>query len=646
MSESSAPGSGQQGDFFDQLLDKGSREQSSFKTALRGYEKAEVDAAITTLRSELERLTNDLDASDQRHQAALEAANEKHRAELNAVIEKNRADLERMLDERTQETAQTLRDAQSAIERLEAQVIAERARADEAASQVAALTAELVDAPPAEDEPQSRQQFEAVLRVAEEQASVLIRNAAVQAERLLEAARDDAAVTRSDAEADRARITEQAEHDANQVRLRIETEYTAHEARIEREAAHAAEKVAQAVREAEAIRTEAEKGAANLRALVTREVNDLRADAERDVREMTTRTLEFEETLTRRQDDAQQEFLVLHNQAVAHAERITNDANEQVEASLEHAQRISAKAEDYEKLMRAQAQAIEADAQVRARETLERARAKAEKIVTTVTTHATSVLRDAEDRTRQLRWQQQQLNSFMAEVGEMLRPEGATPEHTMESGHEEGTAGSGVGSGAFPHADVDDAPAVTNAEPLVGHASDADAIPDVSADSSARAASADAGAEDNQGGGEDSAANDGEVDGTHPDDIQPEDAPAAELTFDDLVGGEEYAAPVAEASEDDGESVIDNLAPAVSSDDAPVILADDSHGDSIAAVSVDVSAWTGSDDDDEAFDDDDTGVIVADGFDGNTDEAVTDSDASDSSEEPGHDSSSDGAERN
>jgi len=36
------------------------------------------------------------------------------------------------------------------------------------------------------------------------------------------------------------------------------------------------------------------------------------------------------------------------------------------------------------------------------------------------------VLRDAEDRTRQLRWQQQQLASFMAEVRELIRPDGVT----------------------------------------------------------------------------------------------------------------------------------------------------------------------------------------------------------------------------
>src|SRR5690606_895421 len=150
---------------------------------------------------------------------------------------------------------------------------------------------------------------------------------------------------------------------------------------LEREAAHAAEKVAQAEREAATIRTEAEKGAAALRSLVQRETDAARAEAEEAVRELRVRALEFEASLTRRQDDAQQEFLVLHNQAVAHAERITHDANEQVAASLEHAKRDAAKADDFEKLMRAEAQQIEADAKMRARKRLDDAHTKAEHIL-------------------------------------------------------------------------------------------------------------------------------------------------------------------------------------------------------------------------------------------------------------------------
>ncbi|WP_435749135.1 DivIVA domain-containing protein [Microbacterium sp. PMB16] len=387
-------------DFFDQLIETTPREpQAAFTVGFRGYDKGEVDAALASLRTQLQQLTADLADTKARQSEAVDAARDEERA---------------------------------AREALEGELSAAHAKASDAEQQVATLTSELVDAPqPDGQEAPSRQQFEAILRVAEEQANVLIQNAAVQADRLMTSAREEVTAQRAEADADAERITAQAERDADQVRLKMDTEYTAHEARIEREAAHAAEKVNQAAQEATAIRTEAEKGAAALRSLVTRETTQLRADAERDVRDMNARVLEFEETLTRRQDDAQQEFLVLHNQAVAHAERITNDANEQVAASLEHAQRISARAEDYERLTRSQAQAIEADAQVRARETLDRARVKSQKIVDSVTGHTTAVLRDAEDRTRQLRWQQQQLTSFMAEVRELIRPDGIFSDESL-----------------------------------------------------------------------------------------------------------------------------------------------------------------------------------------------------------------------
>ncbi len=411
MSDSHTSNESPQGDFFDQLLVNAPREHSSFTQAFRGYDKAEVDAAISTLRDQLARVSGDLEKVESRH----------------------RAELERVEAARTEESDRAQAENLEQIARLEEELAAARAEAQDAAAQVQTLTTELTEAPADADAPQNRAQFEAVLRVAEEQAGVLIRNAATQAERLLAAAREETEAKRAELEADIARIATQAQHDADQVRLKIDTEYTAHQARLEREGAHAAEKVVQAEREAATVRTEAEKGAAALRAMVTRETTDLRADAEREVREMNARVLEFEETLTRRQDDAQQEFLVLHNQAVAHAERITSDANEQVAASLEHAKRISAKAEDHERLMRSQAQAVEAAAQVKARETLERARAKAQKIVETVTSHATGVLRDAEDRTRQLRWQQQQMTSFMAEVRELVRPDGILAGATAES---------------------------------------------------------------------------------------------------------------------------------------------------------------------------------------------------------------------
>ncbi|SIT87350.1 DivIVA domain-containing protein [Microbacterium sp. RU33B] len=401
---------------FDELISRASGASpaapAEFATAFRGYDKDEVDAAISGLTARLRAETDEVAAQEERLRRIRESAEERVREA------QERADAaEARADEIADELAQRGRDE---VARLEGELAAASARASVAENQVAALTEELSGA---STETANRHQFDEVLRVAEEQGSLIIKNATVQADRLLEAAREEILNRRKEAQAEADSITARAQHDAQQVRLRIDTELTAHQSQLERESAHAAEKVSQAEQEAAAIRSEAEKGAAALRSMVARETSLARSEAEEAVRELRVRALEFEESLTRRQDDAQQEFLVLHNQAVAHAERITQDANEQVASSLDHAQRVAAKADDFDRLMRAQAAQLEADARVRAGETLERARAKAEKIIDTVTQHSQAVLRDAEDRTRQLRWQQHQLTSFMAEVTELIRPQ-------------------------------------------------------------------------------------------------------------------------------------------------------------------------------------------------------------------------------
>lgn len=414
---------------FDDLLSQQHQQSSDgdadFTTAFRGYDKSEVDSAISELNARVRAGESAMGVVQERHRRAIADAEAQHEA---------------------------------AIADLESKLTVAEAKANTAEDRVATLTDELRDAA---GESANRQRFEEVLHVAEEQASVIIKNASLQADRLLAAADVDIQQRRAEAQADAEAIRSRAEHEAQQARVRISTELTAHTAQLERQTAHAAEKVAQAEREAAAIRTEAEKSAAALRGLVARETDQSRAEADDAVRELRRRALDFEESLTRRQDDAQQEFLALHNQAVAHAERITKDANDQVAASLEHSQRITAKADDFDRLMRAQAAQIDADAQLKAREHMDRARDRAQQIIDAVTSHADAVLRDAEDRTRQLRWQQHQLSSFMADVRELMRAEGAGEPVSLRD--------PGAGESADLADDVDlvegDAPAEEAVEP-------------------------------------------------------------------------------------------------------------------------------------------------------------------------------------
>lgn len=424
-----------------------------FPVGFRGYDREAVDDAVRTLAERVRRLT-------------VEAAEE--RAGVAAISARVQADFENRFEEAARSHADQLA-------ALNDQLRAASARVADAESRVAALSEKFVaQSGTGSDPTQERQQFEAILRVAEEQASVLVQNAVAQADRLLVSAQDEAASLREEAVAEQARLRAEAQHDADQVRLRIETEATAHDARLERERAHAAEKVAQAEREATAIRTEAEKGAAALRSLVSRETGDLRAKAEHDVREMTARVLEFEESLTRRQDEAQQEFMVLHDQAVAHAERITSDASDQVASALEHARRIGARSDDFERLSRAQAQQIEADAQVRARAALDTARDRAAHIADRITGHATQALRDAEDRARDLRWQQQQLTSFMAELSELLR---AVPRELDEDGALAEPASASTEDASAPLDDAGRANSETAAESRAEHGHEGETDP-------------------------------------------------------------------------------------------------------------------------------------------------------------------------
>lgn len=422
MSDQQSPESLDASSPFDDLIraQQGSPE-AAFTTAFRGYDKGEVESALSELTTKLRVQGEELSQLKARYRRAVDSA-----------------------------TAQGTK----RVEELEADLAVATAKASNAEEQVQTLTEELLNA---SGESSNRRQFEEVLHVAEEQASLLIKNASIQADRLLDSANAEIQNRRSEAQADADAIIARAEHDAQQARVRIDTELTAHQAQLDRERAHAAEKVSQAEQEAATIRTESEKGAAALRSLVARETEQARADAEEAVRELRMRALEFEESLTRRQDDAQQEFLMLHNQAVSHAERITKDANDQVAASLEHAQRITAKADDFDRLMRAQAQQIEADAHLKARDQLDRARVKAQQILETVTSHSESVLRDAEDRTRQLRWQQHQLTSFMSEVRELMRSDAATREATDADADADADAGAGAGAdaGAETAADSD-----------------------------------------------------------------------------------------------------------------------------------------------------------------------------------------------
>ncbi|WAC66651.1 DivIVA domain-containing protein [Agrococcus sp. SL85] len=377
-----------------------------------------------------------------------------------AQVDESLAQLRAALDEARSAKDTSSFDAEARIQHLTEDLDAAVARADQAESRMLRLAQQVQTLDGDGTEPadaasddgdegrQTRVRFSEILRVAEDQASTLVTNATSTSQRILDDANAERDRIRKDAKDEAARVLQEAQHEAELVRRRSETEQTAHRARIETELGSLGEKVSQADREAQVLLGEAERAAAALRAQATRETDDLKLDADRIVREAKARRVELDAALTRRQDDAQQEFLRLHNQAVAHAERVTADANEKVASALAHASHVAEQSEAYEQLSRAQAAQVEASAKARAAAMLEEARSRSQAIVDAVTGHTKDVLRDAEDRARSLRWQQQQLTGFMAEVQSLMRIADAADPRTWSGAGDEADGRAAAGAAA------------------------------------------------------------------------------------------------------------------------------------------------------------------------------------------------------
>ena len=388
-----------------------SEQQQAFDPAFRGYDREQVDGALSALRAELAE-----------HKQAGEAAALATGARVQHLTE----DLDAAISRADQAEARMLRLAQ------QVQTLDDEGGDDD------------TEAGDAEEGRQTRVRFAEILRVAEDQASTLVTNASSAAERILDDANAERDRIRKEAQEEAARALQEAQHEAELTRRRSETEQTAHRARIETELGSLNEKVSHADREAQVLLGEAERAAAALRAQVQRETDDLKIDADRIVREAKARRVELDAAITRRQDDAQQEFLRLHSQAVAHAERITSDANDKVASALAHAKHVAEQSEAYEQLSKAQAAQIEASAKARASSMLDEARQRSQSIVDTVTKHTKDVLRDAEDRTRSLRYQQTQLHGFMTEVQSLMHVADAADPRVWASA----PAGAGVEAAA------------------------------------------------------------------------------------------------------------------------------------------------------------------------------------------------------
>ncbi|MGV1034331.1 MAG: cell division initiation protein [Microbacteriaceae bacterium] len=345
-----------------------------FPVAFRGYDKESVDAGIAELRKRLD-------------------------------------------DQATGKTAD--QDAEKQLENLRLELQSERVRADEAEARLESLSDEMRELAESSGS-KDISHFEEILRVAEQQADQLSASAVKQAERLIAEVKEANAREVQEARSEAQRIINEANYQAEQIRFQIESEATAKQQANEERLRQAEEKIALAEQEGAVIRSEAERLAALTRQQAIDEVEGMQSDAATLLNEARTRAAELDVTTNRKQSEAQQEFLRLHNDAVAHAQRITADANESVEAALARSAHIGEQIKASEELAKSQAQQIVSEAKQQANTVLSSARGNATELIEQVREHVKGLLRDAEDRARALRHQQQQLKSFVGDIEPLL----------------------------------------------------------------------------------------------------------------------------------------------------------------------------------------------------------------------------------
>ncbi|MDN6429049.1 MAG: hypothetical protein L0J79_04370, partial [Propionibacterium sp.] len=386
-----------------------------FEVSFRGYDKESVDRYISELIALNEQNTHELsqqltDISEQATRSQQGAQAAQHQAQM----------LREQADEaqaRAEQSEARVKRLAKEVELLDSQIrrVGQLPSGDEGAE-----GGEGGDESLPESVASTHSQFEEILRVAEEQANTVVANAAKQSQRLIEETQEQIRRQRADAQEDVNQILANARSDAEQARLTIETEQTAHRAKVEQQLGEISEKVSQAEREAAVVLAEGQRASASLRADAERESSQMREDAAHILAEARDQARELDVTNARKRDETQQEFLRLHNDAVAHAERITADANEKVASALQHAEHITQQAHTAEDLARAQSDQGLADARSRAQSIQDEARRTATTLVKKVRAHTTDALHEAEDRARSLRWQQQQIISFSAEVNSLL----------------------------------------------------------------------------------------------------------------------------------------------------------------------------------------------------------------------------------
>lgn len=258
--------------------------------------------------------------------------------------------------------------------------------------------------------------FEQTLRIAEEQAEKLVKDADA-----------DAKVVRESARAHAEEVTRSARATANELLSETEAKIEENRVEVERQIAEltmiAEAKVLQAQtmtetaqRRSAALAAEAERDAAEVRGRMHQEIDDVRTELEtlRQISEREQFRIEREVKLA--MEEAERSRLARHENAVATVESQQAAANQVLSDSAAQVDVLNADSDTFLSKARADVDTLLRSAREAAAALINRARSRAETLTVTFDEHVNEMLANAERRQQELELQREAMREFTLEL--------------------------------------------------------------------------------------------------------------------------------------------------------------------------------------------------------------------------------------
>lgn len=323
----------------------------------------------------------------------------------------------------TEDVARAFTEISFRVERLEADRVSAEKTAERLSRELAEARATLKRASSKPSFADLGSAFEQTLRVAEEQAGKMVKDAAAESAVLRENTRAVGEQLTRSSRLRAEKLVAEAEGKAEE--LRVESDRRAMElvttAEVKLIEANTSTETAQ--RKAAGFIADAEREAAEIHSALHQETEDVKTELS-TLRQIAEREqLRIVREIRVAADQDERDRLALHEESVAHVQRVTEEATLKVRNASDVAAQMGIETEDHLAAARAESESILASSRKTANGMISRARVRAENLTTRYNEHALGILADTEQRMAWLDEQRHALEGFTLELRAMASSE-------------------------------------------------------------------------------------------------------------------------------------------------------------------------------------------------------------------------------